>query len=162
MSQPPDAPFQHALGTSAGCECIAHVLQGITDLDSRATVTSIDGTSAYDLISPSAMMQGIQKVHGAAVVFVPSTHLWEDEKGTPCTGRSAGPIASWLILVRVFGRHICLQYAGKRWYCVHVAPERALASRRNPHSPGQDQDLESRWEKHALCYVWSAWLASQT
>ena len=67
---------------------IAHVLQGITDLDSRATVTSIDGISAFDLISRSAMMKGIQKVHGAAVPFVSmfyvtaSTYLWEDDEGT--------------------------------------------------------------------------------
>ena len=37
------APFQHALTTKAGCECIAHILQTSTDLDNRATVVSIDG-----------------------------------------------------------------------------------------------------------------------
>ena len=33
------ALFQYALSMRAGCECIAHVLQGITELDPRATVT---------------------------------------------------------------------------------------------------------------------------
>ena len=45
------APFQHALSTKAGCECIAHIVQSLTDVDSNATVVSIDGVGAYDLIS---------------------------------------------------------------------------------------------------------------
>ena len=52
------APFQYALTTKAGCECVAHILQTITDLDNRATVVSIDGVGAYDLISRNAMMEG--------------------------------------------------------------------------------------------------------
>ena len=82
------AAFQHALTTRAGCECIAHVLQGITELDLRTTVMCIDGIGACDLISRSAMMQGSHKVHAAAVLFVfmfcgtASTHLWEDDEGT--------------------------------------------------------------------------------
>ena len=49
---------------------------------------SIDGISVYDLISRSAMMQGIHKVHAAVVLFVSmfcgsaSTCLWEDDEGT--------------------------------------------------------------------------------
>ena len=27
------APFQYALPTKAGCECVAHILQTLTDLD---------------------------------------------------------------------------------------------------------------------------------
>ena len=49
------APFQYALSTKAGCECVAHVLQSMTDLNPEVTVTSIDGVGAYDLISRSAM-----------------------------------------------------------------------------------------------------------
>ena len=37
------APFQYALSTKAGCECVAHILQTVTNLDEEATVTSIDG-----------------------------------------------------------------------------------------------------------------------
>ena len=48
------ALFQCALATRAGCECVAHALQGITELNPRATVTSIDGISAFDLISRRA------------------------------------------------------------------------------------------------------------
>ena len=44
------APFQHVLSTRAG-ECVSHALQAICELDEDATVTSIDGISAYDTIS---------------------------------------------------------------------------------------------------------------
>ena len=44
------APFQYALSTRAGSECIAHVLQTLTDIDSNATVLSIDGIGAFHLV----------------------------------------------------------------------------------------------------------------
>ena len=49
------APFQHALSTRAGCECVAHALQALTDADPRATILSVDGISAYDSISRVAI-----------------------------------------------------------------------------------------------------------
>ena len=53
------APFQYALATRAGCECVSHALQAISDLDESSTVTSIDGISAFDTISRRAMIQGL-------------------------------------------------------------------------------------------------------
>ena len=35
----------------AGCECVAHALRGLVELDPDSTMVSIDGISAYDLIS---------------------------------------------------------------------------------------------------------------
>ena len=58
------APFQYALTTRAGCECVSHALQAICDLDEDATVTSIDGISAYDTISRRSMLQGLERVPG--------------------------------------------------------------------------------------------------
>ena len=52
-------PFQYALSTKAGCECVAHILQTLTDVDERATIVSIDGIGAYNLISRNAMLQGL-------------------------------------------------------------------------------------------------------
>ena len=49
------APFQYALSTRADCECIAHALQAVCELDPDTTGTSIDGISAYDSISRRAM-----------------------------------------------------------------------------------------------------------
>ena len=31
------APFQYALSTKAGCECITHIMQTLTDQDGEAT-----------------------------------------------------------------------------------------------------------------------------
>ena len=84
------APFQYALSTRAGCECVAHALQAVSDLNPEATVVSIDGISAYDLISRRAMLSGLAGVEGGAKVlpFVnlfygsPSTYWWEDAMGT--------------------------------------------------------------------------------
>ena len=65
------APFQYVLATKSGCESIAHALQGLTELNPRTTVTSIDGTSAYDLTSRQAMLDGMKhNVRGSALPFV--------------------------------------------------------------------------------------------
>ena len=67
------APFQCAFSTKAGCECVAHVLQSLTDLSPEVTVTSIDGVGAYDLISRNAMLlwthAGIRLHHGKTKVW---------------------------------------------------------------------------------------------
>ena len=39
--------------------CIAHIVQSLTDVDSNATVVSIDGVGAYDLISRNSMLRGL-------------------------------------------------------------------------------------------------------
>ena len=36
------APFQYALSTRSGCECVARALQAVTELDPEATITTID------------------------------------------------------------------------------------------------------------------------
>ena len=66
------APFQFALSTKAGCECVAHAFQGLTQLHPDTTITSIDGISAFDLISRESMLTGLTGVDGgqAALPFV--------------------------------------------------------------------------------------------
>ena len=54
------APFQYALTTRAGVECVAHVIQTLTDLDHQSTVMSVDGVGAFDLISRAAMLEGLR------------------------------------------------------------------------------------------------------
>ena len=46
------SPFQYALSTRAGTECISHAIQAVTDLDHTATVVSIDGVGAPPLGFP--------------------------------------------------------------------------------------------------------------
>ena len=52
-------PYQYALETRAGCECVAHVIQALTDLDDNATVVSVDGVGTFDLISRNSMLSGL-------------------------------------------------------------------------------------------------------
>ena len=59
-----------AASTRAGCECVAHALQGITEMSATATITSVDGISAYDLISRRTMLEGLRGVDESAVPFV--------------------------------------------------------------------------------------------
>ena len=83
------APFRHALTTKAGCECVAHILQTLTDSNQETTIISIDGVGAYDLISRNAMLEGLLRMEDGDQIlpFVrmfhgsPSTYLWEDEMG---------------------------------------------------------------------------------
>ena len=50
------APFQFALSTRAGTDCVGHAIRALTDADLTATVLSIDGIGAYDHVLRSAMM----------------------------------------------------------------------------------------------------------
>ena len=65
------SPFQCALSTRTGCECIAHVVQAMTDVDGTI-VLSIDGIGVFDLVSRGAMLEGLRNVEGGgdALPFV--------------------------------------------------------------------------------------------
>ena len=56
------APFQFALSTRAGVDCVGHAVRTVTDMDPRATVLSIGGIGAYDHVLRSAMLS---KLHEA-------------------------------------------------------------------------------------------------
>ena len=79
------APFQYALSPRAGCECVSHALQSLTDLDESATILSVDGVGV-DLVSRKAMLQGLLKMEGGDSLLPfarqfcgsPSAFLWED------------------------------------------------------------------------------------
>ena len=82
------APHQHALSTKSGCECVAHPSRPHRNVP-EATVTSIDGVSAYDLISRESMLTGLRNVVGGNAALPPcgcsgrpSVCLWEDHLGT--------------------------------------------------------------------------------
>ena len=99
-------PFQYALTTRAGCECVAHVLQTLTDLNEHATIVSIDGVGAFDLISRQSMLDGLSAMENGEKLLpfvrslcgAPSTYLWEDEMGTTHevrqgeSGEQGGPL----------------------------------------------------------------------
>ena len=82
-------PFQFALSTRAGTECVSHLVRALTDLGKEATVVSVDGIGAYDLMRRKAMLG---KLHSkpklnALLPFVmmsygqPSKYVWTDDEG---------------------------------------------------------------------------------
>ena len=68
---------------------MAHAIQSLTDLDNRATVLSINGISAFDMILRAAMLDGLHQVRGGdtTLPFVlqfysePSQYFWTDDTG---------------------------------------------------------------------------------
>ena len=64
---------------------LANRLQALTDFDGDATVVSVDGVGAFDLISRVLMMKGLRHaVSGESIIpFAihgqPSAYLWEDD-----------------------------------------------------------------------------------
>ena len=71
---------------------MAHALQGICEVDPNTTILSIDGISAFDMVSRAAMFDGLYTlVGGEALPFVrmfygtPSSYMWEDAEGVEHT-----------------------------------------------------------------------------
>ena len=83
------APFQFALSTRAGTDCVGHAIRVATELNPRLTVLSIDGVGAYDHIYRSAMLSKVAEVPSlqGLLPFVkkayvrPSSYVWTDEEG---------------------------------------------------------------------------------
>ena len=50
-------PFQCALSTRAGTDCVGHMLHATTDADPAVTILSVDGIGAHDHIFRSAMLE---------------------------------------------------------------------------------------------------------
>jgi hypothetical protein len=83
------SPFQYALSTRAGTECVYHALRVITESRPTATVVSIDGIGAFDHVSRQSMLGNLMALPRAnsALPFVrqfygePSTYIWQDMSG---------------------------------------------------------------------------------
>ena len=83
------APFQYALSTKSGMDCVGHVLRAATDMDDTLTVTSIDGVGAFDHIRRQAMLSKLMSLPTACAMlpFVrlaygqPSVYIWQDDDG---------------------------------------------------------------------------------
>ena len=54
-----NSTFPVRVEDARSCECVSHVLQTLTDLDPTATILSLDGVGAFDLVSRNAMLKGL-------------------------------------------------------------------------------------------------------
>ena len=83
------APFQYALSTRAGTDCIGHMVRAATDNDPSLTLLSVDGIGSYDHIFRSSMLGRLLEMPRARALlpFVrmsyaqPSQCSWVDEEG---------------------------------------------------------------------------------
>ena len=81
-------PFQYALSTRGGTECVTHIVQASTSENPETIILSVDGIGAYDLISRNAIFQGVRDmVDGNKMIpfirqfYGSSTFLWDDDFG---------------------------------------------------------------------------------
>ena len=83
------SPFQFALSTRAGTDCVGHLIRYLTGRSRTTTVLSIDGIGAYDNISRATMLSKLQTLPAASAMlpFVrlsygqPSEYAWTDNTG---------------------------------------------------------------------------------
>ena len=153
------SPFQYAMTTCAGCECVA--LQALSESDPEATIVSVDGVSAFDLISRGAIVEGLRQVNDAALPFVrmfygrPSIYLWELADGTVHHTQGEGGEQGDPLMPLLFslGQHPALIAAQARRLPNRVAQVCALLqeelwrhSRIRIHG-GKTQGVEHVWDK---------------
>jgi len=83
------APYQFALSTRAGTDCVGHMARVLTDSRPTASLLSIDGVGAFDHVSRAAMLGKLLQLPTACAMlpFVrlsyaqPSRYAWLDEDG---------------------------------------------------------------------------------
>ena len=82
-------PFQYALSTRAGTDCVGLLLRSSVELDPDKVILSLDGIGAYDHIQRAAMLEKLASLPNASAMlpFVrmfyssPSRYLWRDACG---------------------------------------------------------------------------------
>ena len=111
------SPFQYALSTRAGTDCVGHMLRAATDSDPSMKILSVDGIGAYDHIFRSAMLGRLLEMPGARELlpFVrlsyaqPSCYGWHDQEGRRRTvtqaegGEQGDPLMPLLFSIGIQG-----------------------------------------------------------
>ena len=111
------SPFQYALSTRAGTDCVGHMLRAATDHDPTATVLKVDGIKAYDHVLRSAMLVRLSRMRGARALLpfvrlsyaTPSTYVWFDNQGERRTvtqaegGEQGDPLMPLLFSIGIQG-----------------------------------------------------------
>ena len=111
------APFQYALSTRAGADCVGHMLRAATDDNPSATILSVDGIGAYDHILRSAMLERLATMREVCAILpfvrlsygTPSRYSWWDEAGQRRTvtqaegGEQGDPLMPHLFSIGIQG-----------------------------------------------------------
>ncbi len=83
------APFQYALSTRAGTECVSHLFRAATDGDHTKCILSIDGIGAFDHVKRASMLTKLYALPNTRFIlpFVrmsyasPTRYRWHDDEG---------------------------------------------------------------------------------
>ena len=84
------APFQNALSTRAGTDCVGHMFRAVTDANLNATMFSMDGIGVYDHVMRASMLGRLVTMLGGVLGILPFVRLsyanpsrcsWWDEDG---------------------------------------------------------------------------------
>ena len=116
------APFQFALSTRAGTDCVGHIARAATELEDDLVLVSLDGIGAYDHIKRSSMLSKLRQLPTAQAIlpFVlmfygsSSTYTWYDDDGVPHDvhqaegGEQGDPL---MPVLYALGQHEALQAA---------------------------------------------------
>ena len=77
------SPFQCALSTRAGTDCVGHMLRAAFDGDPNMTILSVDGIGACDNVLRPAMLGRLVQMPGAreilpfcSSVLCSTVHVW--------------------------------------------------------------------------------------
>ena len=84
-------PFQYALSSRAGTNCVARVVRSMMELDPTKTLLSNDGMGAFGHITRKSMLEAFHNNADVAPLlpFVRmfdgknSTYVWHDDEGAP-------------------------------------------------------------------------------
>ena len=112
-------PFQYALSTRAGTDCVALVTRSLIELDPRKTLLSIDGIVAFDLFKRKAMMEALHTNPELASLlpFVRLFHgkdskcVWYDDDGLSheiCQGEGGEQGDPLMPALYALGQHAAL------------------------------------------------------
>ena len=156
------APFQFALSTKAGTDCVGHVIRALTDANSTTTVLSVDGMGTYDRVFGGDHVVQVALLTSAAwpLPFVramysePSHYTWRDDSGNLHDivqyegGEQGDPLVPLLFSL---GTHDAMSEAKRRRVqCVRArrdtlgAQHSALHEGRDPSACGQNTGVEPR------------------
>ena len=170
------APFQHALSTRAGTDCVGHMLRAATDADPNLTVLSVDGIGAYDHILKTSMLTRLRSMPGTREIlpFVrlsnaqPSEYSWYDESGRRTVrqaevGEQGDPMVPLLFSIGIQGalEEVSRSLRPEERLCAFLddvyllcLPDRVaslyelhFSEWRGSATTRKDQDVEQRWHR---------------
>ena len=110
------APFQCALSKKAGCECVAHIVQALTEQDANATVVTVDGIGAFDLISRSALLEGLLRMEDGDQILLFARCFYDELGNTQEIPQSEAGEQGDLLMPMLFslGEHPALEAIQRR------------------------------------------------